>query len=309
MGLFGRRSSEQQETDAALTFFTVQQADDFRSIARQVFAEHGLEVTVHADHAVDDGGRQFGFWNVAAQCAQTRRARWPATVREHVGRVLADMDAPDPFAQLDRENVAGRVHTRLYPEDGLPTPDRYPHREFAPGIVEMLALDLPDSVVVFDHDNAARLGGWEALRAQGVANLRALPVERLESLQAPGGGQFHALLGESVYTASRAVLLPALATELEGRPPATFGWLMSVPNRHQVAWHVIRDSTVVTALNGLAHFTALGHSDAPGPVSPYVYWWNGSTYEQLTHIDQDGTISVHAGEAFTDVLNAVVDDG
>jgi len=262
-------------------------------------------VVIQPDHDVDDAGRQFGFWNLAAQCADERRPAWRGLIREHVQRVLASMDAPDSFEGLDRDEAARRTYARLYPHDALPSLDAYPHREFVPGIVEMLALDLPQTVAVFDHEKLAKVGGWEALRAHGVANLRALPVESIQTLDAPGGGKFTALLGDSVYTGSRALLLPGLAAQLTGEDASNFGWLMSVPNRHQVVWHVIRDDSIISALNGMAHFTVLGFSDAPGPVSPHVYWWNGADYEQLTRIDDTGAISIHAGPAFTGVLNTL----
>lgn len=308
MGLFKKRSVEPEQPDVALGFLSVAEANDFRSLTGEVFAELGLEVTIHPDHAVDDSGRQFGFWNVAAQCAEARRSRWRGIIRDHVQRVLASMDAPSPFEDLDPADAVRQTYARLYAEDDLPEPDHYPHREFVPGVIEMLALDLPETVAFFDHDNATEFGGWEALRSHGVANLQALPVERLETLDAPGGGRFTALLGDSVFTGSRALLLPGLATQLAGEDVPELGWLMSVPNRHQVVWHLIRDSSVINALDGMARFTALGYSDAPGPVSPHVYWWNGSGYEQLTEIDESGAITIHVGPAFTEVLNTLVGD-
>jgi hypothetical protein len=81
----------------------------------------------------------------------------------------------------------GRLFARLYDEASVPGIRGYPHREFAPGIVEMIALDLPDTVTVFSHNNANKFGGFEALRTQGIANLHGLEVEQLETLPAPGG--------------------------------------------------------------------------------------------------------------------------
>jgi hypothetical protein len=169
----------------------------------------------------------------------------------------------------------------------------------------MLALDLPDAVAIFKHENARRLGGFAALRSRGLANLGELPVESFETLPTPGGGSFCALLGESVYTASRALLLPSLATALSGEAPNEHGWLMSVPNRHQVVWHVIKDRTVIPAVQAMTHFTRLGFGESPGPVSPHVFWWNGSSYEQLTRIDDKGSVSVHVSPRFQVVLEAV----
>lgn len=148
------------------------------------------------------------------------------------------------------------------------------------------------------------VGGWEALRTQGLGNLRALEHEQVETVPAQGGGTFSALLGDSVYTASKALLLPGIATELTGKQPRhDLGWLMSIPNRHQLVWHVIEDDGVLGALDGMVRFTAMGYSDAPGPVSPHVYWWNGTGYEQLTQLsEEDGSLSIHVSPEFHAVL-------
>lgn len=309
MGIFRRKSPEPETPDSHLTFFTVSGANNFRAVTRGVFAEMGLEVHVQSDHAVDDAGREFGFWNVAAACYEQPQSEWRGVIREHLQRVLASFDAPDPFLSLAPTDVARQTFARLYDEASVPGIEGYPHREFAPGIVEMIALDLPDTVTVFSHDSANKFGGFEALRTQGIANLRGLEVEQLETLPAPGGGSFTALFGESVYTASRALLLPDLASKLTGkRVREEFGWLMSVPNRHQVVWHIIEDATVVAAVNGMARFAAMGYSDSPTPVSPHVFWWNGTSYEQLTDVSDDGGLVIRVGPAFQAVLESITVD-
>jgi hypothetical protein len=310
MGMFWKsRGRDVGPPDDALTFLSRDQADDFRALVGATLGERGLEVQMKPDHAVDAAGRQFGLWNLAAQCADARRREWPRLAAEHVDRVLASLDAPDPFDQLSEDEAALQTYARLYDETAMPSLDGFPHREFVPGVVELLALDLPETVAVYNREHASRLGGWERLRGHGVRNLRALPVEHLEQLDAPGGGSFHALLGDSVHTASRALLLPELASTLAGHEDVGHGWLMSIPNRHQVTWHMIRDASVIPVVSAMAHFAALGHADAPSPLSPHVYWWDGSGYQQLTRIDADGTRSVHAGPEFTEMLNEVVGEG
>ncbi|UWX96880.1 hypothetical protein N2K95_14775 [Arthrobacter zhaoxinii] len=282
-------------------------AHEFRMLAREVFAELGLEVGIYPDHAEDSSGRKYGFWNIAAICNPEPRTVWRSLIAAHLQRLLTGFDGPDPFDIVPPAEIPARTFARLYEESALPPLDGHPHREFAPGVIEMLALDLPDTVATFRHENARTFGGWEALRQQGIANLRALKVERLETLTPPGGGSFSALIGSSFYTASRAILLPSLATELTGkRVRGEFGWLMSVPNRHQVAWHVIEDSSVIGAVNGMASFTAAGYSDSPGPVSPHVYWWNGTGYEQLTEVSDEGTVRIRVGQGFQAVLESVM---
>ncbi|XBB69124.1 hypothetical protein ABFU82_07375 [Nocardioides sp. WV_118_6] len=293
------------EPDEALPFLGVDEARHLRALVRTAFAERGIEVSVHAGHVADDAGRQFGLWNVAAACHQDDRGRaaWPFLVGSHVERVLASMDAPDPFGELSPDEAAARTFVRLYEREAIPRLDGFPFREFAPGLVEMLALDLPDTVAVYDDARAERLGGVDALRAHGLTNLDRQPVEQLERLDLPdGGGAFHVLLGESVHTASRALLLPRLATELTGHESGRHGWLLCVPNRHQVAWHLVRDATVIPVVQAMARFAALGFGDAPGPLSPHLFWWDGGGYQQLSRLDEDGALSIIVSPDFQRVL-------
>lgn len=307
MGLFRRsHARDAGPADEALPFFTRDQAADFRSLVGATLGARGLEVRMHPDHAEDAAGRQLGLWNLAAQCGEARRRDWARLVAEHVDRVLASLDAPDPFDELSEDAVAAQTYARLYPEDAMPSFDGFPHREFVPGVVELLALDLPETVTVYNAEHAARLGGWERLHAHGMRNLEDLPVEHLEQLDGPGGSTFHVLLGDSVHTASRALLLPGLASTLAGQEDAGHGWLMCIPNRHQLAWHMVRDATVIPVVSALAHFAELGHADAPSPLSPHVYWWDGTGYQQLTQVDAEGRRSVRAGPEFTEMLDEVV---
>lgn len=301
MGLFSRKPKDTSPPDEALTFFTEAEAREFRRLMSEAFAERGLEVQTHPDHAVDGAGRQFGFWNAGATCHGERRSTWPSLVREHVRRVVEGVDAPDPFVGLSTDDAHRSVYARLYEAAFLPTLEPYPHRDFAPGLVEMLALDMPESVTVFDHEAAAAAGGWERLRAAGVENLRRLPVEELTTVPGEGGGSFTVLLGESVYTGSRALLMPGLVADVAHETVGDHGWLLSVPNRHQVVWHTVRDVSVVGALTGMARFSVMGYEDAAGALSPHVYWWDGRQYEQLTHV-RDGGIVVQPTEGFLAVL-------
>lgn len=306
MPLFRKRPTGEAEPDQALTFLSAAQAAGVRTLVRQAFAELGIEVTVLAGHVIDDAGRQFGLWNVAAACHQDGRGRraWPKIVRHHVRQVLDSVET-DPFAELTLPQAAERTFARLYEADTVSDADAVCHRPFAPGLVELLALDLPETVAVYPVEDARRLGGEDVLRAHGLMNLRREGGARLERLPGDGGGSFHLLLGESVHTASKALLAPGLFTELTGEEPGEFGWLLSVPNRHQLVWHLVRDIEVIPALRGMFRFTVLGHGDTPGPLSPHVYWWTNGRYQQLTRIDPDGTLSVHVGAEFADVLEVL----
>ncbi|TWG99250.1 hypothetical protein L615_002700000310 [Nocardioides sp. J9] len=58
----------------------------------------------------------------------------------------------------------------------------------------------------------------------------------------------------------------------------------------------------------MAGFAAAGHGDSPGPLSPHVYWWDGSGYQQLTSIDDEGTLTAVLGADFQAVLEDLAGD-
>lgn len=310
MGLFGRKQrpepTQERQQDDALEFWTRDEADAFRAAVADDFARRGLEVTMHLDHAEDGAGRQFGLWNMAALCADADRDAWGAIIEQHLSLVIASMEAPDPFETMDADEVRRSTYARLHHLDNLPSPDAVPFREIAPGLVEVLALDLPESIATFGHTNADRFGGFDALREVGRANLAALEVERHEVVETDEGARFDVVVGDSFYTGSRALLLPSLAEQHGGAAPSEHGWLMTVPNRHQVAWHVLSDASVIPTINALVRFGVGGFNDFPGPVSPHLYWWNGEHYEQLTQLGEDGSVGVHVSPRLQASLEAVV---
>lgn len=311
MGLFGsRRRAGRGRPDEALAFLTGEQADEVRSLVARAFAELGIEVTVRPDHVVDSSGRVFGLWNVATACHHEERGRsaWPEVTRQHVRRILLEVET-DPFADLEPQDVADRTYLRLWDEASLPDRDTYPHQGFAPGIVELLALDLPDSVAIYTREQAQRYGGFGTLRQHALRNLARLPADELEQLAGPRGSTFHFLGGQSVYTSGLAVLLPELAQRLVGEAPGPYGWLLSVPNRHQLAWHSVRDAGVLDAVGAMATFAALGHGDGAGPVSPHVYWSDGTGYHQLTRHEGGGQVSIVVPPAFQEVLETIARQG
>jgi hypothetical protein len=280
-------------------------ATEVRSLLRGAFAEHGLEVTVFADRVEDTSGRVFGLWNVMAACYHNEggRTAWPSVVRDHVRSTVVSSET-DPFGSLTAEEAARRTYVRLYEAASISNPGEDCYREFAPGLVERLALDLPEAVAAYPRQEVERLGGWATLHGHGMVNLAGeRDGERmLEQIDGPQGGRFHLLHGPSVYTASQVLRMPGLAAELTGEETGEFGYIMSVPNRNQLAWHMIRNVEVIPAINAMAIFAQLRYGDGIGPLSPHVYWWDGSRYQQLTEIGTPGDVRVVVSAEFQAVL-------
>jgi hypothetical protein len=87
------------------------------------------------------------------------------------------------------------------------------------GVTRVLAFDLPDTVTMMRDSDVERFGGPAALREAGLANLRAVPMERTEQVTAEDGVGFDLVTGKSVYTASLALILPDVLGRLDDAEP------------------------------------------------------------------------------------------
>jgi hypothetical protein len=65
---------------------------------------------------------------------------------------------------------------------------------------------------------------------------------------------------------------------------------------------MVNDISVVPSINAMAAFSLAGYNEAAGPLSPHVYWWDGSHYQQLTEVGPEGDIRVVVRAEFQAVL-------
>ncbi|ANW17551.1 hypothetical protein [Streptomyces clavuligerus] len=314
MGLFRRRpkrDGQDAPRDPEFPYLSADEGARFRSLVREAFAEQGLEVTVYADVVADSAGRRFGLTNLATLLHHDDRGSrcWPELVRHHVGTVLRTMAEPSALDTLSVEQIRSQLYPRVVGEDGF-DPGKFGYaRPVAPGLHEILALDLPESVMMLTDDALQPLGDLRYLREQALYNLRGLPIEGHETVRGDGGTRFDVVLGESFYTASRVLTLGSVVRETTGAELTPDGALVAVPFRHQLAFHAIRDATVVPALNAMAAFAAAGYTDAPGAISPCVYWWREGRMTRLSDRDEAGQgLRITVDEEFQAVLERLVGD-
>jgi hypothetical protein len=316
MGIFRRRRDEDGgelpgdgDPDEVFPFLTVGQAARLRALTRQTFAEHGVESEILPDHLLAADGWRFGLQNLFATCHASPGGEkgWAAVVRAHVERVVRLGDEPSP-AERSAEQLLGRAFVRVCGESTLPSMEAFGYRRKLGGdLVELLAYDSPDAVAYLTDAEVDRVGA-DALRAAGVENLLAEPFGDVHWLDAPKSARFAVLLGESVYTASRLLTLDDVLRRSLGEADTPNGVVVSVPNRHQLAFHRPEDGSLIRAIEGLTRFTIDNFGDGAGGVSPHVYWRppGGGVLQQLTEIEGPGQVSVRIDGAFADVVQRLL---
>jgi hypothetical protein len=307
MMAFRRGADEDGSRDDHLPFLTRPQARRVRMLVRQEMAERGREVAVSGGHAQDDHGTIFSLRNIAAICHNDPRGEkaWPQLVAGYVDKVLAI--SPEGTARELAGLTAGQVRDHVFAVvvhaaslgPGIASFPSAP--EFAPGLLELLAFDRPDSWVYLPDDDVARLGGRTWLLEAGLANLRALPAPGYQHLDR-AGGNLGVIYDESPYTASRLLTLPDLLTRVLGSADAPYGVLAAMPCRHRAHLHILRDSTAWPSLRLMASYTRLVHSEEPGRISPDLLWWRDGTWTVLSPDIRDGKATLRINGELADIF-------
>jgi hypothetical protein len=146
------------------------------------------------------------------------------------------------------------------------------------------------------------IGNPARLRARALQNLRAMPVERHEVIKEQDGARFDVLMGDSYFVASLVLILDQAAHRFTRQRLGRDGALVAMPFRHQLAFHPIRDLSVIPTLASMARFAAAGFDEAPGAVSASVYWWRPGSLVPLSRRDPQGGLRVDADPEFQVLL-------
>lgn len=291
--------------DPGLPLLSTSEADRLRSLFEGAWPRQMGQLTVHADHAVSNTGVQYGFADLAARVRLLPKKDWPALVEQHV-ETLAAMAFPSPLVDLGELRERGR--SRIMPAEFL-DPDALAatysyRREVASGLTEIVMLDYPEYTKALGDDDAASFD-YETLWGAARAGLTReswgefVPVDTEV-------GSFRVHFGDSAFTASRALQLEDVLAHAGVHAP--LGVVVGLPNRNQLVFHAILDSSALTVLAEMSRFVALGFSDGVGPVSPHLYYWQDGLLECITTHDADGALSVIADGRFLAAIEAAVED-
>lgn len=286
MGIFRRKKKQSDDTpaevptqasptpeiaadgprDESLPVLSVAQADHLRAVSRQVLAARGQEAAVHGAALALDDGSTFGLDNLSRQVAPLPVEQWSAVVEGHMASML-DHPKDAPF---DPDTLVVKVRSASdLPEGFL----EYQPLEPLPGVLGILAADLPTVVQEFGHTDKLGMGRDEAFD-RGLRNLAAMPMPQVETVLVEEnslGSQLHALHGDDFFVGARVMILPHVLKEVLGRAIPKHGVLVSVPARSRLLVHFPQGPETVPVINAMAHMTIEMFNSEPGPISPFLF--------------------------------------
>jgi len=282
MRILKRNTNRAPLFDEYLSYLTVGEAQELRRLVEAAFARAGHDVTVYVDHVEDRRGTTFGLWNIAAFCRGADPSEWAGLIDEHVQRVTTP---PVGLGELTLDELEAALHLRLVAAGSVADPDGLGYaRQVAPGLLEVLAVDLPDSVEPLPREALAGLGTLRDVLELARDNLRAvLTGDDLTARTITGaGGSLTLVTSPSYFTASLALVLPDAIERLTGEVDRGDGVLVAVPDRHELLYLVIGDPQAADALDEMSGMARWAFEQASGPLSPDVFWVRARRWEQLT---------------------------
>ncbi|MFJ9381502.1 hypothetical protein [Streptomyces sp. NPDC101455] len=285
-----QRDGADQPRDGEFAFLSEAEAARLRSFVREAFAERGIEVTVEPGRVTTDSGWRFGLSNLAAVCHNDSRGPrcWRALVDEHVARVIRSLDGPQALKALPHEQLLAQLCPRFIPSDATLLKAFGYGPPSVPGLLEVLALDLPETVDMVTAGSLSDLGDITDLRDRAFHNLRAVRVDKHKVVRDKDGSHFDVLTGGSYFIASLALILDEVVPRYTKDAPAPNGILVALPHRHQLVFHAVRDSNVAGSLHAMARFAAMGFQQSPGALSPSVFWWHKDSFTRVATQDAAG---------------------
>jgi hypothetical protein len=284
-----------------LTALTMTQADRLVRLAEAAVAKRGLPmrydgvsalVPVGSDGEPLDNGMVAGLENLARTVAALPRQQWRSAVAEHFDQLTSPAGPPPIPDDLENE-----LYLRLVCASTIDPSwtERVP--EFVPGVITVPATYVGRGVAM--HFELDHLGLTpEDAHRMGLANLRRLRDD-VEYVRHDGAEV--AALGGSMFTASRALVLDTVLHESLQVENPPFGCLVAMPERRTLLVHVLRDQTVVTALDILITLATNLFSTRPGAVSPHVYYVTDHEWHQVTDFSS-GQMQVRVAGPLADTL-------
>ncbi len=273
-----------------------------RNIAVKLDAQEGLLRPQAGD---DEQSSVFGLQNIAQTCSQADRDQWHDLIRSHFDCIFAAGDEQNALRidMSDFAKVRDSIRARLYPAELQEQSVETVHRPGPEGTLEVIVVDLPKSVRTVSRSEAASWGvNRDALFDLGRRNLAERTLVALHTVETRAGIELLALMGDTFYAASHALIL---GRHLPENLP--HGALVSIPRRDVLLVHPIRNIGAADAISSMLQATIHWHAEGPGSLSPLLYWYVAGEFVTLDYTLTGNTLDFTPPDAFLDTLQMLSD--
>ncbi|MEW2355274.1 hypothetical protein [Spirillospora sp. NPDC029432] len=243
----------------------------------QAFAERGYQAALQTPERLvvtlpggTTGPLDIGEWRAFA--GRNPRAELPehaaAFVRGFV-RNIETAQRAEEHSEIDRLLAEERLRVRLYTEEDLNAApgmrDALVNRPLAPGLLETVVVDYPDSIMPLNRSSIGSRPEAEIFAAAVRASIEKEPhyVKTDEIWDVPIShiGETHRYIGAHVHALPRHL------------GPAPYGALVSFPVPEYLVFHEIGGTHLFAAMEAMQALTRTHFDKGEKAISPQVYWY------------------------------------
>ncbi|WP_024935248.1 hypothetical protein [Actinomadura welshii] len=250
------------------------------------FAQRGYRAELTAPDTVavtlKDGNRaQADIAQWRQHAGRNPRSALPGIAAQYADQAVQAFERQAPPAPSGGGLDTASLRVRLYPENALDERMQAAlvTRPFAPGLLQAVVVDYPDSIVPL---NRADLGGLAEAAAFGHALAQSIEREPhyvqpqdLNGVKMSNIGEQHRYIGAHAQVLRR---------HFPG--PLPFGALVAFPLPEYVTVHEIgTEQHLVLALKTMQDVAARLAGSGEKPITAQVYWWRPGQYEAMAERD------------------------
>jgi hypothetical protein len=288
MGFLKRLFGNRNATPEWAAFMGAEEYSRFIEVIRAELAQRNqpCQLDARAGTIRFPGGRgteSMGLLNLAQRCHQLSPDSWEATIHQHFDTLLIGTPKAAQFIDTlaaDFQQAKEYLKVRLYPVGygaGLAATVQEPVAE---DLLSVLVYDLPDSIASVHPDHVQKWGvPQHDLFQLGLRNVRAaglLEPNRIELGEGVYLDQYED--PENFFGATHALLLHEYFD-----PQPELGLLVSVPHRHGMVVHAIRDAGALTAISAQLYLAPRLYEQGPGSITPSLYWYRAGLLTRLPY--------------------------
>lgn len=271
--------------DPHLPELTTKQADKLRALCVEVLDRQGVTAADGGDHLYGDNEHKYGLFALSRKASGLPEKEWPAMIEQHFSGLLAGTPASKATVEELRAGVYPKFiapHTMDLMESQH-GPSIYSYVRPTARLPLLIALDSPESVSYLTAEQVEAAGGADLLWDKAFSNLVATGPGQPEEFTTEGGS-FLVFETESVYQSSWIACMDKFVESL-GYTPGRLGALVTIPATNILCLHLVSEATSIEDIKAMLVFAGTVHSQHPSPLTPLLYWWNGSVVENISSND------------------------
>lgn len=292
MGFFGKKEDER---DAEFPQLTVKQGDRMRQLCKEALVKLGVDVEVFSDRIVTADGTAYGLETVSRMAAAAPEREWTKAIAEYFSHLAAESERPG-IDQLPVEQLLERTRAKIIDPASVTQEQAETHFNYAQWVGRLpmvMAFEGEETITYLRDTHVATIGqelAWDTARKNLISEGCGTP----EQVTSEDGGSVFAIMSDSNFQATW-LAFPEDLLEALGFKAGPLGVFITVPSATALNLHVVNEGTSIVDLTFMATVTAAQYEGMPHPLSPHIYWWNGSYVEPVTGA-VDGALALELPE-------------